>query len=182
MRKVFYLLACAALFTGCSEDKEINPNTNTAAVDRIKSEVPRDRLIYDALGKAGDLSLNELIELYKEDINTAEADYLTNLKNMWLTILNPRIYKDGTEEQKLFCITEQLTLNDNLAHFTGFYNILATSKIDRAVKERIADSYYERNLEAIADVQWANLKEEKNKQMELIYAKRTFQNLLNTPR
>ncbi len=100
---------------------------------------------------------------------------------MWLTVLNPRVYKEGTEDQKLFFINEQLALENNLAHFIGFYNLLAASKkIDRAQKDRMADTYYQTNLKAIADVHWSNAGDDKKKESELIYAKRNFTNLANT--
>lgn len=190
MKKIFLLLACIALIytaviVSCSDNPEINSNDATIeslaiTTESRKGEVPRDRLFY-TFGNKGKLSTNQLIEVYKKDISTAVPDYSTNLKNMWLTVLNPRVYNEGTEEQKLFCINEQLGLDNNLAHFTSFYNLLSTSKlIDKIEKERIAQTYYDKNSKAIADVQWSNPKDGKNKEMELAYAKRTFQNLLNT--
>lgn len=190
MKKLFYLLACTilactALFISCSEDKEAAPADVTTkslpvVTERAKSEVPRDRLIYNTLGDAPNLSLNELLDLYKKDISTAEPDYSTNLKNMWFTVLKNRLYDEGTEEQKLFYINESVALENNLAHFTGFYNLLTASKLlDRAEKEAISNSYYEKNLKAIADVQWPDPKDGEKKKMDLVYAKRTFENRVN---
>ena len=192
MKKIVLLLACVVLGTtaiivSCSDDKEVNTGRDAkakslpVAAAKMKGEVPKDRLIYNVLGTAESLSLNELVETYNKDVSSAGSDYVTNLKNMWLTVLNPRVYNEGTEDQKLFFINEQVALENNLAHFTGFYNLLAVSKkMDRAQKDRIADTYYQNNLKAIAEVHWPNPGDDKKKESELIYAKRNFTNLVNT--
>ena len=160
MKKIFFLLACIGLvctvfILSCSDDKELKSSdvtTKSLSTDKVdmKGEVPRDRLLYRTIGHVENLSTNDIVDAYKKDISTAQSDYLTNLKNMWLTALNNRVYEDGTEDQKLFFINEQLALENNLAHFTGFYNLLATSKkLTKDEKVSMADAYYDKNLKQL---------------------------------
>ena len=145
-----------------------------------KSEVPRDRLIFSTMKKSASFSTRELVETYKKDIGTAKPDYLTNLKNMWFVLLNPRIILEGTEDEKLFLIHEQLNVDNNLAYIKDFYNLLISVKnIDKVEKEKIANSYFDKNLKVIESVEWSNPEEKKSKETELVYAKRTFFLLLN---
>ncbi|MCW4470506.1 hypothetical protein OGH69_16160 [Flavobacterium sp. MFBS3-15] len=190
MKKMFIFIGCAALtatavIVGCSDEKEVNlaePASRVAvSAENAKGEVPRDRLIYSVLTKSAEYSVSELEAEYRKDIGSARPDYMTNLKNMWMIIINPRVYNEGTEEQKLFFINEQLALEDNLAHFAGFYNLLISSKtLEPAEKERIANEFYDKNHKVIAEAQWPDAKDGKKKESELAYAKRTYHMLLKT--
>lgn len=192
MKKIFYLIACIAIVStavivSCSEDKD-TPSTDVTpkskvveSSDVVKSEVPRDRFIYSAFGSAENLTLDELIDLYKKDISTADSNYLTNLKNMWFAVLKNRLIEKGTEEQKLFFINEFAGVDNNLAYFNEFYNMLATSKLlNRSEKENLANTYYAKNLKTINEIQWSSPDDKKKKESELTYSKRIFTNLANT--
>ena len=187
MKRSYYFLASiilvsTAIIISCSDDKEVTPSTEIATkslTEVSKSEVPRDRIFYSSLDKVQNASLYELIQLYKKDVGTAEKDYSTNLKNMWFAVLKNKLAAEGTEEQKLFFIHEQISLPDNLAFFTDFYNMLAASKLlDRAGKEEMAAAFYEKNLKAINEVQWHTPAEQKNKKTELVYAQSIFHKLV----
>lgn len=185
MKKIFYLLFFATLFVNCSDDKEIgtatevNEKSKAITSESVKGEVPRDRMIYTILTDAANFTVTELEGFYKKDIATAEPDYATNLKNMWLIILNPRLFTEGNETQKVFFINEQITLNNNLAHFTGFYNLLASAKnITNTEKDNIANTFYEKNMKAIDFINWKTPEQRKEKEMDLVWAKRNFSNIV----
>lgn len=185
MKKIFYLIICVSVIISCSDDKEANTTTapiltkaKAASPDRMRGEIPRNKQIFDILSDADNYSIAELESLYKRDIATIEKDYAANLKNMWLTLLNPKLFSEGTEEQKLFFIKEQIALDNNLAHFTGFYNLLASSKlINGKEKEIIGNDFYEKNIEAIDKIEWKTPYQKKAKQNDLVWAKRNFSNL-----
>ncbi|WP_330442642.1 hypothetical protein [Flavobacterium sp. C4GT6] len=188
MKKFIYTIVGLISFTSiisCSDDKEtteegLTLKSEKVSEDRMKGDVPRDRIIYSAFGESANLSVDELIELYKEDISTANPDYVTNLKNMWLTVIKHRLMKEATEDQKLFYIKESLAIENNLAHFTGFYTMLATStSIDRKEKDVMADEYYKKNYDVIQQLQWKSPEDKKKKEGELIYAKRNYTNIAN---
>ncbi|QEE51054.1 hypothetical protein FUA48_16160 [Flavobacterium alkalisoli] len=186
MKKIFCILAFTSLFVGCSDDKDTTTEdtslkSKVVTEERAGGMIPRDRIIYNTLSDAESIPLTKLEELYKEDVRTAEADYTTNLKNMWLTLINHRVYNEGTEEQKLFWINEQIALDNNLPHFTGFYNLLASSKLlSNAEKDKILKDFIEKNEKAISAVQWTTPKKKKAKEMELTYATSVYQKLIST--
>lgn len=185
MKKSILSIVCiaivyAATIVGCSKNQELTTENNileTAPLseETSRGEVPRDRLFFSTLKNTEPLSTHTLIDFYIKDINTANPDYLINLKNMWFVRLNPQVLKNGTEEEKLFLIREQLNIDNNLAYFNDFYGLLISSKnIHKLEKEKIANTYFEKNLKAIAAVEWSNEEEKKNKETELVYSKRTF--------
>jgi len=183
---VFAIFTCTTIAISCSDDKDIdNVDLNEQSLKSEITEesnggVPRDKIIYSIFDKTETLSLNELMELYIKDANSAKQDYSTNLKNMWFAVLRTKVLNDGTDEQKLFFIKEQASLENNLPFFTDFYNLLATSKIlNKAEKESMANEFYTKNINAINDIQWTTPDDKQNKISELIYAKRVFHNFIN---
>ncbi|GGB84905.1 hypothetical protein GCM10007424_26200 [Flavobacterium suaedae] len=183
MRKNFYILIYIVLLISCSEDDEGNINTTGKAIatETVKSEVPRDRIVYNTFSKIETESLENLINLYKKDISTAEQGYMTNLKNMWFAILKDKLFKEGTEEQKLFFINEQLSVENNLFAINEFYSLVLNSKLlSRSEKESITKSFYNKNSTAINSIDWKTPQDKKKKQGELVYAARTSGLVFNT--
>lgn len=175
-KAILYIGILAAGLTGCSDEKDIitnnvEPNAAVLKSDRLKGEIPEDRQVNSVLANPDDFSLSDLDKLYKENV----PDVDDNLKNMWLGFINPRLLKEGTEEQKLYYISEQLALENSLADFSGFYNLLRSSKkINREEKDRLADAFYSKNLKVIEAIQWKDAKSKQAKQTELVYAKRIY--------
>lgn len=181
--RLFTVIIGTALCISCSEDQDINANTTEKAIatERIKSEIPRDRIIYSVLDEMGTESLESLIDLYIKDIKTAKQGYMTNLKNMWFAVLKKRLLTEGTEEQKLFFINEQISAENNLSAIHEFYSLVLNSKLlSRPEKENITKSFYNKNNTIINRIDWKTPKDKKKKQGELVYAARTFGLVFNT--
>ena len=182
MKKVVYAAMSSILIVGCSPDSgstitgETSTVEETLSTERVKGEIPREMNIFTTLPKAGNVSVAEMLELYKEDISKSQGlDYDTNLKNMWLIYLNNKVVAEGSQEQKLFMIRQQTGMDNNLPHFNSFYKLLASvTGLDNAEKSGIAQAFYDKNMKVIEEVKWYPPEEKQQKETELILARRNF--------
>lgn len=183
--KIFYLAILSLLFISCSEDKPNNSEDTTTIVQKSKTvqnenngAVPNDAHISKILrGDSKVATLDEMIALYKEDSKKSQGtSYDTNLKNMWLILIYNRLLNgEGTPEQEKFFLYEQVQLEHNLPHVGKFYKLLAnTRSVDKNEKEEISKLYREKNQKAINTIVWNTPEEKKQKEEELLLARRNY--------
>ncbi|OYQ33007.1 hypothetical protein CHU92_13890 [Flavobacterium cyanobacteriorum] len=183
MKKNIIVIAISALLAfGCSEDKEtvINNETSTAkisaATGRVKGEIPPGLNVFTTLQKANTLTLADMLELYKQDISKSQGqDFDTNLKNIWFIKLNRKALNEGNEEQKMFLISQQMEMENNLPHFNSFYTLLlSVNSIDKTEKMNLSNRFKDKNIQVIREIKWHTPDEKKEKETELLLAQRNF--------
>ncbi|WP_297332103.1 hypothetical protein [Flavobacterium sp.] len=184
--KTLYLIFAATLIS-CSDDKvnnstDIDANQITFRPENTeKGSVPEGVFVQKVLsGQQKAETLTDLIKLYKQDAGLSkDSDYDTNLKNMWMILINEPLIKEGTEEQKKFFIYEQLAMEHNLPHLDKFVNLLSSAKsIERNEKDRIFEGFVTTNKTAINSIGWKSPEEKAEKNQELLLLRRNY-GLLN---
>lgn len=182
---IFYLFVLVMVFISCSNDKDPGSDATPKSVvtqKRIKGEVPKEKAIH-TIADNPNYTLTQLIAMYKKDVSgTVGEDYAENLKSMWVAVLNPKLFTEGTDAQKVLFVREQMTFNNNLADLAGFYNLLAISKaIKMEEKLTLADAFYNKNLKVIESANKDTPKQKENWKMNLTMAKRNFTMLMSAP-
>jgi hypothetical protein len=186
--KFLYLIIFAAALISCSDDKvnnstDIDANQITFRPENTeKGSVPEGMFVQKVLsGQEKAETLTDLIKLYKQDAGLSkDTDYDTNLKNMWMILINEPLIKEGTEEQKKFFIYEQLAMEHNLPHLDKFVNLLSSAKsIDSNEKDRIFEEFVTTNETAINSIVWKSPEEKAEKNQELLLLRRNY-GLLNS--
>lgn len=139
-KSVFITPLFALLFASCSADRETEITQNS--LDNNNGEVrvidvnaptpkdgtiPRSKLMYKALFNPSDYTLEQMDTMYREDIIETETEYDVNLKNMWFSIVNDRLVREGSEDMKRFYLNEQIALKQNLPNLESFYKLLKSS-------------------------------------------------------
>ncbi|WP_417365584.1 hypothetical protein [Flavobacterium beibuense] len=183
-KNLFYIVALLFFIVGCSDDKD-NINMNEDVNQKIVLEEGREKgsipsvmeikKIFSGITKPQ--SFSEYVKLYKKDVaRSVDTDFDTNLKNMWMIIINKKLSEgEGTEDQKKFFVYEQLNFEHNLPHFGSFYKLLTNlESIDQAEKDRISKEYRIKNQKAIDQIRWHNPEEKKEKEQQLLMARRTY--------
>ena len=180
-----YLIVFAMLMAGCSieeESAEITEVNVKSLIDkqRENGEVPKGRGFYTIMHDPSQYSLDELIDLYKKDIKGIEQeDYNSNLKNMWLVILYPRLIEEGSDDDKLYFIEEQMNMDSNLPHVDKFYTLIFNcNKLSKEEKWEKFTVFSKKNMEVVEKIQWRSPEEKKRKLGDMIYAQRTIGILL----
>lgn len=186
--KLLYIVIFAITLISCSEEQTINSNDdiNTEEISSRpenvkKGSVPEGMFIKKVLsGQQKAETLNDLITLYKQDVSLSEGkDYDTNLKNMWMILINDPLISEGTEEQKRFFIYEQLKSEHNLPHLGKFLQLLRSTKsIDKNEKGRIFEKFVKANEAAIDSIIWNSPEEKTKRKEELLMLRRNY-GLLN---
>lgn len=180
MKNSIYIYAAVCLLLiSCSQDKE-NLNAGeikgvTANAQIEKGAVPKDRLVYKVMFTPSDFTMEQIDDMYKNDVASARADYITNLKNMWFVVLNKKLVKEGAEEQKRFYIDEQLKMENNLANINSFYDLLRSSSFTESEKFDLADRFSVKNKAVVDELCSDDAKLKAEKITELTYAKRNFE-------
>lgn len=179
MKNIITILVFAFICLGCSDERDINISDDTIKSGENltrKGEIPKEMSIHKELSIVTNHSLLQLMELYKEDSNLAAGrEYAANLKNMWLIVIAPKLLSEGNDEQKLFFINEQLDSENNLPHLGSFYQLLASAKsIPADQRLEFASEFFDKNFEVIQKVKWHTAAEKKDKEEELLMAKRSF--------
>lgn len=170
-------------FVSCSDEKETNINEGVnqkilSEKGREKGEIPSsmavNQMLYGAIKPA---SFSEIVKLYKKDISQSkDTDFDTNLKNMWLIVINNSLLNgEGTEDQKKFFVYEQVNLEHNVPHIDKFFSLLSiTNSIDSKEKEALIKEYTEKNQKAINQIVWQSPEEKKQKEQQLLLAGRNY--------
>lgn len=183
MKKIYILSILGFIMASCSQEKEngivANSTSNakeiaSAKINRERGEIPGNFLVYTAIVNASSYRFQDLDKMYKKDVARAEPDFRDNLVNMWLTGMAPKLLSESTAEQKLFYLNEQVSLENNLAHFRTFYSLLTMAKISKEEKQAMSANFYNKNMISIAKIQWDNPNERKDKELELVAAKQNF--------
>lgn len=177
---IFTSLICITL-TSCSEDKEVQIDTSAKTLKKtagtgVKGEIPDGMKVFSVFSNNENLSLTELQKLYIDDAKKSTGqDYEANLKNMWFVLINKKLLKEGTNEQREFFIKEQMALDNNLPHFKSFYKLLASaSTIQKEERIKLSKAFYDKNKKAIGNIHWQSDEEKKGKETELLLAWRDF--------
>lgn len=172
------LMLSLFLIAGCSKEQAeesavASRSTTNAQIE--KGAVPKDRLVYKVMFTPSDFTMEQIDEMYKDDVASARADYMTNLKNMWFVVLNKKLAKEGAEEQKRFYIDEQLKMENNLANINSFYDLLRSSSFTESEKFDLADRFSAKNKTVVERLYSDDAKMKAEKITELTYAKRNFE-------
>ena len=181
--KFLYIAIFTATLISCSDDKVTNSNDIDSSQISLRPEntekgsVPEGMFIKKVLsGQQEAETLSDLITLYKQDASLSkDSDYDTNLKNMWMILINKPLISEGTDEQKKFFIYEQLKLEHNLPHMEAFVNLLAETKsIDNEERNKIFEDFVEKNTVAINKIIWKTPEEKAEKNQELLMLRRNY--------
>lgn len=196
MKKSIYITPFFVLLTAaCSADKETEIVSNKADDNNGKVRVidvnaptpkdgtiPRSKLMYKALFNPSDYTLGQIDAMYREDIIDTEIEYDINLKNMWFSIINDRLVKEGSEDMKRFYLNEQIALKQNLPNLESFYKLLLScSQFIRSDELfEISDSFSEKNENYIENgMNWSTAAKKKSILTGLHYAGANFHRLMS---
>jgi len=186
MKNFTYLVACICLlFASCTQEKESvndgNEKGATAATQVEKGAVPRDRIVYKVMFRQDDFSLNQLDEMYREDVLNASGDFETNLKNMWFIVLNKKLVDQGSDKQKQFYINEQLKMDSNLPNIDSFYKLLLSSSfLTETEQVAVSARFNGKNKKVIENVYAGNVLEKDAEVTKLIMAGRNYLRLASS--
>jgi hypothetical protein len=182
MKKMILLFVIALV--SCTGENELmqKEDSQTAkkaplANEDINSGVPpKSHLFFENLSQVEVLSASELTKLYREDIQTALPIYADNLKNMWFSLIYEKITLEGTQEEKLFFLNEQINLKDNIANLNNFYPLLSACENEFSKEELkvISENFEAKNSIALDKIHWKNPNDKEKKMALLIYQKRSF--------
>lgn len=177
MRNSIHFISILILFfiTGCVNEGSVGSKGVTASDQIERGAVPKDRLVYKVMFTPSDFTMEQVGEMYKSDIATAGEDYATNLKNMWFIVLNKKLIKEGTDDQKKFYINEQLKMENNLPNIKGFYDLMLSSSLTESEKYDLAERFSAKNKDVVESLYNDDAKMKGEKMTELTYAKRNFQ-------
>lgn len=116
-------------------------------------------------------NLSRIDALYRKSITEcADLEYCDNLKQYgFKLVIKHGLLDEGTNEQKLFYVNEQLESTSNFPNFNEFYSLLKSLKKDIS-NDRLrkhAVDFYDKNLKLIEDIDWPTSESKNNKIIEL---------------
>ncbi|WP_291114976.1 hypothetical protein [Flavobacterium sp. UBA6135] len=122
--------------------------------------------------------LKEVDAIYKASMPSSKNEpYYDNLRQIgFMLLISNGLIKDGTKEQKLYYINEQLESIANLPNFNDFYLLLNSLKSEVSLSELTgySDKFFNKNLALINEIGWKNEDEKIQKISELNEALRLF--------
>lgn len=160
MKKFILVLAVYCTFVSCQEasggvfknNSSIEKVKDVVSTDTLLSKPPTDNPImlqFFVVKK----NLNKADEVYRKYINEAKSlPYYDNLRQYgFQALIKHGLIENGTREQKLFYITEQLNSVANLANISEFYALLTSGDKSFTKDESInfGKRFYLKNLNLI---------------------------------
>jgi len=188
MKLYLYAGMVALLALSCSIEQdpateEVNNKAVELPVAGGDGSVPRFKMVHSVYIDRDKHTLQELDKMYREDIKSTASDYDINLKNMWYTIINDKLIKDGDPAMKMFYIQEQINAKQNLPNINSFFRLLVSSKSfmnnDRIFD--IASEFNNKNKDYIENVILWDTEEGKKQALDdLVYENVIFFRFMST--
>jgi hypothetical protein len=147
--------------------KELNQN----ASNRNSFNPPSDHPIKVEFKLVDQKGLNEVDLIYKSSVPTSKNEpYYDNLRQVgFMLMVRNGLIEEGTKQQKLYYINEQLESAANLPNYNDFYLLLNSLKSEVSLSELTgySDKFYNKNLALIKEIGWENEEEKTQKINEL---------------
>lgn len=183
MKKLLLLLS--VIMISCNNEKNevienaiVGEELHQNALNRNSFNPPADHPIKAEFMLEDQKGLNEVDAIYKASMpSTKNEPYYDNLRQIgFMLLISNGLIKDGTKEQKLYYINEQLESVANFPNFNNFYLLLNSLKSDVSAKEltSYSDKFYTKNLALINETSWENEDIKTQKINELNEALRLF--------
>lgn len=127
--------------------------------------------------------LKRVDKLYRKSVKECnDFDYCDNLKQFgFRLVLEHGLLENGTKEQKLFYLNEQLNAESNLPNFNQFYSLLNALKKDIPKEDykKFGDRFYEKNIKIIEATEWSNPNSKNEKLTQLKQNYKLFKRVIN---
>jgi len=173
-----YLFILFVFFVSCNNDKNeaieksiVGEKLHQNALNRNSFNPPSNHPIKIEFKLVNQKGLNEVDAIYKASMPASKNEpYYDNLRQMgFMLMIRNGLIKDGTKEQKLYYINEQLESAANLPNYNDYYLLLNSLKAEVSLKELTvyADKFYNKNLALINEIGWENEEEKTQKIDEL---------------
>ena len=171
--------------TSCNNDKnEVIENTiigeelHQNALKRNSFNPPADHPIKVEFKLVNQKGLNEVDAIYKASMPASKNEpYYDNLRQFgFMLMIRNGLIAEGTKEQKLYYMNEQLESVANIINFNDFYLLLNSLKSEVSLSELTgySDKFFNKNLALINEIGWENEDEKTQKISELNEALRLF--------
>lgn len=173
MKKLLLLLS--AIIISCNNEKNeviersiVGEQLHQNALNRNSFNPPSDHPVKAEFMLEDQKGLNEVDAIYKTSMpSTKNEPYYDNLRQIgFMLMIRNGLIKDGTKEQKLYYINEQLESVANLPNFNDFYLLLNSLKSHVSLKKltEYSDKFYNKNLALINEIGWEK-EEDKTKEI-----------------
>jgi hypothetical protein len=187
MKKIL-LCILSVVILSCNSENDADKKNTLLKINKLEMQEedsslgipPHFHIFYQITGKVDQYATNEITEMYRNDIQEADANYVENLKNMWFSFICEKIATEGSEAEKLYFSNEQIELTDNIANVSSFYSLLVgcQNQYSKEAFQEIANQFNQKNTIAIEKANWKNMESKDKRLAELVYQKRTI-NLIN---
>lgn len=172
MRYLFFIFL---FFISCNTEKNeiiersiVGEELHQNAINRKSFHPPMDHPIQVEFKLVEQKGLVEVDKIYKSTVPTSKNEpYYDNLRQFgFMLLIRNGLIEDGTKEQKLYYINEQLESSANLANGKDFYLLLNSLKSEVSLKElkEYSDKFYNKNIALVNEI---NLEKEEDKIKEI---------------
>ncbi|MFN3640222.1 MAG: hypothetical protein ACK4UK_04825 [Flavobacterium sp.] len=153
-----YLFIFLIVFISCNSEKstEIERNIvgkelNNNALNKESFNPPMNHPVKAAFMSVNPIGLKEADDIYKSSMpSSANELYYDNLRQMgFMLLIKNGLIENGTKEQKLYYINEQLESVANIPNFKDFYLLLnsLTTEVSQEVLIGFSNKFYNKNLD-----------------------------------
>lgn len=165
---LFLLISCVDEKKETIERNLIGKELNKNATNINSFNPPANHPVKVELMRVEQKGLVEVDEIYKSSVPSSKNEqYYDNLRQIgFVLLLKNGLIEDGTKDQKLYYVKEQLQSSANLLNVKDFYLLLNSLKPYVPLKElnHYSNQFYSKNLSLINEINW---EKEQDKKIEI---------------
>lgn len=172
------LISCHNEKNEAIEKSIVDEKLHQKALNKNSFNPPSDHPIKVEFKLVNQKGLKEVDAIYQASMPASKNEpYYDNLRQFgFMLMIRNGLIEEGTKEQKLYYMNEQLESVANIINFNDFYLLLNSLKSEVSLSELTgySDKFYNKNLALINEIGWENEDEKTQKINELNAALKLF--------